>query len=66
MKLFQVQIIFRGFQMVSIHLAQDEIDCLGAWVSAKEAGLLAEDEPDQKSNNIFFRMTVVRTTFLIC
>lgn len=37
--------------MVTIHLAQDENDCLGAWVSAKDVGLIPEDsDQDQKVN----------------
>jgi len=42
--------------MVTIHLGQDEsqnnqTDCLGCWVSAKEAGLIPEDsDQDQKGN----------------
>lgn len=40
--------------MVTIHLAQDENDChdcLGAWVSAKDVGLLPQGaEVDQKGN----------------
>ncbi|XP_072946599.1 WD repeat-containing protein 48 homolog isoform X2 [Epargyreus clarus] len=34
--------------MLTIHLGQDETDCLSAWVSAKEAGLTSEN--DQKVN----------------
>lgn len=34
--------------MLTIHLGQDETDCLSAWVSAKEAGLTTEN--DQKVN----------------
>ncbi|GBP16829.1 WD repeat-containing protein 48 homolog [Eumeta japonica] len=34
--------------MLTIHLGQDEVDCLSAWVSAKEAGLTMEN--DQKVN----------------
>jgi len=35
--------------MVTIQLAQDENDCYGAWVSAKESGLIPIDaEQDQK------------------
>ncbi|KAJ2944801.1 hypothetical protein O0L34_g1692 [Tuta absoluta] len=34
--------------MLTIHLGQDETDCLSAWVSAKEAGLMTEN--DQKVN----------------
>lgn len=34
--------------MITIHLGQDETDCLTAWVSAKEAGLTTET--DQKVN----------------
>ncbi|KAK2705712.1 WD repeat-containing protein 48-like [Artemia franciscana] len=33
-----------------IHLAQDENDCLSAWVSAKDAGLVTEESVDQKVN----------------
>ncbi|CAL8133677.1 unnamed protein product [Orchesella dallaii] len=37
--------------MVTIHLAQDENDCLGAWVSAKDVGLIPDDsDQDQKVN----------------
>lgn len=36
--------------MLTIHLAQDEVDCFGAWVSAKDAGIKDQHEPDQKVN----------------
>lgn len=34
--------------MLTVHLGQDEVDCLGAWVSAKEADLTSDR--DQKVN----------------
>lgn len=36
--------------MLTIHLGQDENDCLSAWVSAREAGLAPNDAVDQKVN----------------
>ncbi|KAJ8676725.1 hypothetical protein QAD02_012512 [Eretmocerus hayati] len=36
--------------MLTIHLGQDENDCLSAWVSAKESGLVEDDSVDQKVN----------------
>ncbi|XP_023246639.1 WD repeat-containing protein 48 isoform X2 [Copidosoma floridanum] len=36
--------------MLTIHLGQDENDCLSAWVSAKETGLVNDDSVDQKVN----------------
>ena len=35
--------------MLTIHLGQDENDCLSAWVSARETGL-APNELEQKVN----------------
>ena len=34
--------------MLTIHLGQDENDCLSAWVSARETGLAPNDAIDQK------------------
>ena len=36
--------------MLTIHLGQDENDCLSAWVSARETGLAPNDAVDQKVN----------------
>ena len=36
--------------MLTIHLGQDENDCLSAWVSARETGLAPNDAIDQKVN----------------
>lgn len=36
--------------MLTIHLGQDENDCLSAWVSAKETGLVEDDSVDPKVN----------------
>ncbi|CAB0033638.1 unnamed protein product [Trichogramma brassicae] len=36
--------------MLTIHLGQDENDCLSAWVSAKETGLIEDDSADTKVN----------------
>lgn len=38
-------------QMLTIHLAEkrDEVDCLSAWVSAKEANFPTQDGVDLKS-----------------
>lgn len=38
-------------QMLTIHLAEkrDEVDCLSAWVSAKEADFPTQDGVDLKS-----------------
>ena len=36
--------------MLTIHLGQDENDCLAAWVSARETGLAPNDAVDQKVN----------------
>ncbi|XP_066147035.1 WD repeat-containing protein 48 homolog [Euwallacea fornicatus] len=36
--------------MLTIHLGQDEVDCFGAWVSVKDAGIRDHAEPDQKVN----------------
>eukprot|EP00095_Tigriopus_kingsejongensis_P000390 maker-scaffold19_size710362-snap-gene-0.20 protein:Tk00390 transcript:maker-scaffold19_size710362-snap-gene-0.20-mRNA-1 annotation:"wd repeat-containing protein 48" len=36
--------------MLTIHLGQDENDCLSAWVSARETGLSPNDAVDQKVN----------------
>lgn len=44
-----IKIIFH-FQMLTIHLGQDEIDCFSAWVSSKEAGLTSDDSVDQRVN----------------
>ena len=37
--------------MLTIHLGQDENDCLSAWVSARETGLAPNDAIDQKVNS---------------
>ena len=36
--------------MLTIHLAEkrDDVDCLSAWVAAKEAGFPTQDTTDQK------------------
>ena len=36
--------------MLTIHLGQDENDCLSAWVSARETGLAPNEAVDQKVN----------------
>ena len=36
--------------MLTVHLCQDENDCLSAWVSARETGLAPNDAIDQKVN----------------
>ena len=36
--------------MLTVHLTQDENDCLSAWVSARETGLAPNDAIDQKVN----------------
>ncbi|TRY75454.1 hypothetical protein TCAL_07104 [Tigriopus californicus] len=36
--------------MLTVHLGQDENDCLSAWVSARETGLAPNDAVDQKVN----------------
>lgn len=38
------------FQMLTIHLGQDEVDCFSAWVSARDAGIRDTPEPDHKVN----------------
>lgn len=40
--------------MLTIHLGQDENDCLSAWVSAKETGLVDDENVDPKGK--IFRM----------
>lgn len=37
--------------MLTIHLGQDENDCLSAWVSAKETGLVEDDSVDAKGKH---------------
>ena len=39
--------------MLTIHLGQDENDCLSAWVSARETGLAPNDAIDQKVRKLF-------------
>lgn len=39
--------------MLTIHLGQDENDCLSAWVSARETGLAPNDAIDQKVIKLF-------------
>ena len=39
--------------MLTIHLGQDENDCLSAWVSARETGLAPNDAIDQKVIQLF-------------
>ena len=36
--------------MLTIHLGQDENDCLAAWVSARETGIAPQEAMDQKVN----------------
>lgn len=36
--------------MLTIHLAQDENDCVSAWVSAREVGLALEEAEESKVN----------------
>lgn len=53
------------FQMLTIHLGQDEADCFSAWVSAKDAGLALNDAIDQKgypSNTLFCKKDLSSVT----
>ena len=51
--------------MLTIHLGQDENDCLSAWVSARETGLAPNDAIDQKVREFLMIMGGVMTSGLI-
>ena len=47
--------------MLTIHLGQDENDCLSAWVSARETGLAPNETLEQKVNYGGLLLQVIRS-----